>query len=109
MDDLQILIQKAQKILKETDGAILTFQEKKDGRTKTNTMVNSPDNLMDILQMFRSNFLACKEALESLDDKDVKRYGADNLLFTVIHMQEPENLRKVYLANLGGKNGKNNN
>lgn len=106
MDDLQILIQKAQKILEETDGAILTFQEKKDGRTtKTNTMVNSPGNLVDILQMFRSNFLACKEALESLDDKDVKHYGADNLLFTVIHMQEPENLRKVYLAKLGGKKG----
>lgn len=105
MDDLQILIQKAQKILKETDGAILTFQEKENGHTKTNTMVNASDSMVDILQMFRSNYLACKEVLESLDDKDVKRYGADNLLFTVIHMQEPENLRKVYLAKLGGKNG----
>lgn len=107
MDDLQILIKKAQKILNETDGAILTFQEKTDGHTKTNTMVNAPDSMVDILQMFRSNYLACKEALESLDDKDVKRYGADNLLFTVIHMKEPDNLRKVYLAQLGGKNGHN--
>lgn len=89
---------KAQKILNETDGAILTYQERKNGKVTTNTLVNKPKKAMDIVEMFRSNYIACKMMLESLDDKDVKKYGADDILRASILMGEPENLRKVFIT-----------
>ena len=43
---------KAQRIIGETDGAILTYQEREGSKVTTNTLVNPPAKSMDIVQMF---------------------------------------------------------
>ena len=91
---------KAQRIIDETDGAILTYQERQGGKVVTNTLVNKPKKPMDILQMFRSNYIACKMMLESMDNEDVRKYGAENMLKAAIDMGEPENVQKVIINKL---------
>lgn len=88
---------KAQRLIDGTDGALLTYQERQGDKVTTNTLVNAPAKSMDILQMFKSNYIACKMMLESLNDEDVKKYGAETLLKVVISMDEPENIHKAII------------
>lgn len=89
---------KAQRLIGETDGAILTYQEREGGKVTTNTLVEPPKKTMDILQMFKSNYIACKMMLESMESEEVKKYGADLLLKAIIDMDEPKNIHKAIIT-----------
>ena len=48
--------------------------------------------------MFRSNYIACKMMLETMDSEDVKKYGAELLLKAVLEMDEPKKLQKIIIT-----------
>ena len=48
--------------------------------------------------MFKSNYIACKMMLESMESEEVKKYGADLLLKAIIDMDEPENIHKEIIT-----------
>lgn len=89
---------KAQRLIDETDGALLTYQEHEGDKVVTNTLVNPPDKTMDILQMFRSSYIACKMLLESQPSEEVKKFGADAMLRTIITLDEPDNIHKAIIT-----------
>ena len=85
---------KAQKLIDETDGALLVYVENEGNHKTVSTLVNEPSSVGEVVQMFRSTFLACKQVLEMMDDENVHTFGAEHVLMAAVLMGEPKEMHK---------------
>lgn len=89
--------EKANKLMEETDGALLVYIQKDENGKAVNCVANAPENAMEAVLMFRAVYMASVELLKALADEDVQKYGAEEILRTVTYTDEPENVHKSFI------------
>lgn len=95
--EAQEYYKKANKLMEETDGALLVYIQKDENGKAVNCVANAPENAMEAVLMFRAVYMASVELLKALADEDVRKYGAEEILRAATFADEPENLQKSFI------------